>query len=296
MAVDSYQLEKWSLPPEWNEGTRCLEAMARVKTAVEARFGTSMKVYLQGSYKNGMNVKPATDADIALEYTRYYFSGIDSLSSLEKRKYEASRIHAEYPFEQYKRDIFLILEEEFGSPPVQWRDKCLFVRGHKYRVNVVVAPCYSYKRFSAHNIVEAEGIALVSDGGLLLESFPRQHYDGVVLKNLSTGERYSAVVRALKNTRDVMVDTGLIDKMLMPSFLLESLVWNVPNTEFVYPEFHYTVKQIVARICKDMDDSGKAKNYTEVCGLQWLLRGPAADLRLQNAINFMNHAYHYIGF
>ena len=296
MAVDPYQIEKWSYPPEGNEQTKCLEAMARIKSAVDSRFGTGVNVFIQGAYKNGMNVKSEAEVDIVLEYTRYYFSGVESLSAAEKRKYESIRIHAEYPFDKYKQDVYFILQEEFGAAPVQRRNKSLLVRGHKYRVNAVVVPCFSFRRFSAHNVVEAEGIALMSDSGSLIESYPNQHHESGVAKNRATREQYGAVVRVLKNVRDIMAGAGLIERSLVPSFLLESLVWNIPDQEFDHPDFYHVVKRIVSRLCGDMDVLEKAKTYQEVCGLQRLMRGPAAERSIRNAQSFMKSVYDYIGF
>ena len=51
-------------------------------------------------------------------------------------------------------------------------------------------------------------------------------------KNDATGRRFKAVVRILKRLRNEMVDNGHKVAGPIPSYLIECLIWNVPNEGF----------------------------------------------------------------
>ena len=76
------------------------------------------------------------------------------------------------------------------------------------------------------------GTELLPDNGGSIINWPRQNYTTASTKNDATGRRFKAVVRILKRLRYEMVDNGHTVAEPIPSYLLECLVWNVPNEGF----------------------------------------------------------------
>ncbi len=117
------------------------------------------------------------------------------------------------------------------------------------------------------------GIGFIKDDdGTVVHSYPQHHYDNGVRKNERTSQAYKAAVRVLKNTRNEMEEKGIIPKDTMPSFLLECLVWNAPDTCFQTTSYREDARQVAAHIWGDMQVPDTAKNYKEVSEMKWLLR------------------------
>src|SRR3989338_273819 len=296
MAISRDQIERWSNAPSEREETKCQNTVERVKQIIRNHFGNDVYIYLQGSYRNRTNVKAESDVDIVIEHPNYYFPGLSSLSDVERTKYNASSIAAEYSFDRFKADVHALLQSDFGSTYVKRKNKCIRVEKDAYRVNADVIPCYTYKRFSTATLVEVEGIGLKADSGEVIDSFPKQHYENGASKNLSTDGRYKGVVRVLKNVRNELLDQRQISEDLMRSFFLECLVLNVPNSDFNYGSLYDTTRQIIFRIWDDMVKPEKASNYAEVSDLKWLLRGSESTSKINNARMFMEKAWQFIGY
>jgi len=295
MAISRDQIERWGNAPSENEESKCQKTVEQIKEIIRGRFGNGVFIYLQGSYKNRTNVRAESDVDIVVENPNYYFPNTYSLNEDEKRKFEAAFSPATYPFENFKSDIHLLLQNKFGTSYVQRNNKCIKVGKDTSRVNADVVPCYTYKRFSSATAVEAEGIAFADDSNGVIDSFPKQHYENGASKNLGTDGKFKKVVRALKNARNDLIDVNQIQESLMRSFFLECLVWNVPNADFNSGDLYDTTRQIIARIWEDLGNIERAKNYAEISDLKWLLRGSDAETKKQNAKDFLQKAWNYIG-
>ena len=298
MSVSADQIERWGSAPSELTEAKCQKTIEQIKRVLAARFSTNVEIYLQGSYKNRTNVKLDSDVDIVVEHTGYYFHDILALSPEDKQIFEAARSPADYVFSQFKSDVLTTLQAEFGANWVIRKNKCIFVTKDSNRVNADVVPCYTYKRFSTPTSVEAQGIALVADnGGQIVSSFPKQHYENGASKNLRTNGRYKSAVRALKSVRNNMDDLGNQTAKDMSSFLLECLVWNVPDYRFSISEGLYTtVRRVIYEVWSDVGNAEKAASYAEVSDLRWLLRGGDAARNIQLAKDFMQSAWNFIGY
>ena len=66
-----------------------------------------------------------------------------------------------------------------------------------------------------------------------ITNFPKQHYDNGVLKQKVANDQFKSVVRIIKNARSYAVDKGLLAKGKAPSYFLQGLLFNIPNSVFV---------------------------------------------------------------
>jgi hypothetical protein len=81
----------------------------------------------------------------------------------------------------------------------------------------------------------------------------------------------------------------------MPSFHLECLVWNVLLEHFNSNRYYDATRNVIASIWNDMREVDKSNNYAEASDLKWLFRG-SSEITPEQAKNFMQHAWNYIGY
>lgn len=296
MNITEEQLARWAKAPSETEEGKCQNAVSQITDAIRAKFGNSVSIILQGSYKNRTNVRLDSDVDIVVRHNDFYFSDVSGMSESDKQKFWADFTSASYTFSQFKNDIQTVLVNKFGSTAVERKNKCIRVKGGSQRVNADVVPCYVHKRFRTPTVVEVEGVELVTDAGIHIQSFPEQHYDNGVSKNDNTGRMYKPVVRILKNVRNELADQNTIAIETMPSFFLECLTWNVlPHTHFQKNTYAEATRAIIATVWNEMGEAEKANNYAEVSDLKWLFRGNQ-NRTYQQARTFMQHAWNFIGY
>lgn len=296
MRVSEEQLVRWAKTPSETEEVKCQNAVSRITEVIKDNFGNDVSVFLQGSYRNRTNVRQDSDVDIVVLHKGYYFSDIDRLSESEKVAYQKNLVRSEYGFSQFKNEVHCALINDFGVMAVTRKNKCIRVNGNNYRISADVIPCFIHKRFSSLDFVAAEGVEFISDAGIHIRSFPKQHYDNGVRKNKNTNEIYKPVVRILKNIRKDLIDQGAITIESMPSFFIECLVWNVlPNTHFQQDTYTAATRAIIATLWNEMREPEKANNYAEISDLKWLFKGNSSRTH-QQAKDFMQLAWDFIGY
>lgn len=296
MNISGDQLTTWAKPPSETEEGKCQSAVNRITDAIRARFGNTVSVFKQGSYKNRTNVRLDSDVDIVVLHKDYFFSDVGGMPESDKQKYWDSFNASTYTFPQFKNDIQNILINEFDVDAVERKNKCIRVRGSSQRVDADIVPCFVHKRFKTPSLVEAEGVEFVTDAGAHVRSFPEQHYDNGVSKNDATSRMYKSVVRILKNVRNELEGQTIITSEALPSFFLECLIWNVlPNARFQKDTYSAATRAIIAAVWNDMGDAERADNYAEVNDLKWLFKGNSTRTH-QQARGFMQQAWDFIGY
>jgi len=295
MAIAEQQLVTWSRPVSTTEDNKCKNAISQVTDAIRARFGNSVSIFLQGSYKNNTNVRQDSDVDIVVRHDGYFYHDLLRLSETDKLIYERNRIPGNYPFSHLKDDVHQALTSAFGNDAKR-RNKCIEVIGNSCRINADVIPCFVHTRFATLNTVEVEGIQFYTEReGNKIISFPEQHYSNGVQKTNGTGRMYKRTVRILKVMRNNLVDKGIISEDLASSFFIECLVYNVHNHLFIVGNYSQTLNNVITRVYNDMRDPAIANKYVEVSGYKWLF-GSDAKRPPANGKEFMLKCWQYAGF
>jgi hypothetical protein len=114
------------------------------------------------------------------------------------------------------------------------------------------------------------GIVFWAPGGQEIVNFPKQHRDNCSAKNQNSLMRFKPTVRILKNYRNTLVDSGKLKEGVAPSYFLEGLLWNLPNTNFM-PTFGSTMNNFVEWV-----GSVDATQLSCANDLHWLVRDNAA--------------------
>ena len=293
MQVDDNQINRWANPPSDTENEKCENAVSQITDVLRSRFGSDITIIRQGSHRNRTNIRLDSDVDIAVVHDHYYFHDINGLSASDKALYEKYRSPASYSFSQFKTDVNTTLQTKFGTGVVQRKNKCIRVGASSTRVNADVVPAYEHRRYHSYGVVGASGIAFQTDRGDSIHSFPEQHYANGVKKNDNTGKAYKSVVRILKNARNHFSDQGSMKIEDMPSFFIESLVWNVPNNYFCGTTWRDDAESVTLKIWSDMRNVTISNSYAEVSDLKWLFRGQTHRTPKQ-AEDFMLKAWSFM--
>lgn len=114
-------------------------------------------------------------------------------------------------------------------------------------------------------------------------------------KNDETSRRYKRVVRILKRLENEMVEKGVID--IVPSFLIESAVYNVPNPEFNATTWTGRVENALVHIFNGTktDECVASMDWLEVNRCKYLFASGQAWTH-ETANNFALAAWRYVGF
>ena len=137
------------------------------------------------------------------------------------------------------------------------------------------------------------GTELHPDNGGKVINWPEQHYENGVTKNNETNRRFKALVRILKRLRNKMDDGGIAAAKPIPSYLIECLVWNVPNEWFGYPTYTADVRECLAYLYNHTLSYDKCKEWGQINDLIYLFRGQPWSHDQAHA--FLSEAWDYIG-
>lgn len=260
----------------------------------------SFEVYAKGSYPNFTNVVRDSDVDIAAELTEYaantFVRGAEGLtvSDLGRTPYTGG-----YSLTAFKDDVQAALVAHFGPDAVDRGNKAIHIRESRRSLKADVVPCVRHRQnYARHRTAHNLGIKLLNDADPYehIVNYPKQHLDVGVRKNDATQRRYKKVVRILKRLENEMVDEGLIAEV--PSFLIESAVFNVPNSAFTTPStWTGRVRNALAHLFNGtLDDSCyRSDEWLEANGIKYLFHSAQA-WTYQDAHCFASRAWDYIGF
>lgn len=225
-------LSKWTGKASEAEDQRYERTKTEIRAALKGgRLDDyEFDVYAKGSYPNHTNVVRDSDVDVAVELTSLVqHEFIHEAAGLTLADIGLEPYRGDYSLRTFKDDVETALSSYFGSAAVDRGNKALHVRESALSLKADVVVCETLRSHTSRAVAR-DGIRIVPDSGGELHNFPRQHYDEGVKKNMKTTKRYKRVVRILKRLENEMVSNNVISAL--PSFLIESLVWNAPDGHF----------------------------------------------------------------
>jgi hypothetical protein len=233
------------------------------------KYGIS--TYLQGSYKNSTNVRGDSDVDMGSATSDIFFYDLSDLpdappgsshygigKSLREQVQESIR-PASYSYWDYRHDVFASLKTEYGT--VEDGNKAITVAGNTSRLDADVLPCIAFRMYYKTYMERAdyhEGIAFLTAERKRIINFPKQHFENLGEKDQRKDGKVKGCVRIIKRLRNETEEAGRWDRKRSPSFYLESLVWNAPDSKFSggYPA---VLQNVLAYLWNDLREK-KAKN------------------------------------
>lgn len=291
----------WAAAPSKTETDKIENAIVAIRKALAAdtKLASVTKVFVQGSYRNRVNVRQDSDVDIGVLYTQNVFC---TLYPEGKTDADYGNSTADYSYAEYKDDIGKALISYFGATHVTRGDKAFDIHENTYRVDADVVPLMVHRRYY-DNGTHICGTELRPDsGGRIInwperlydtKEWPNQHYENGNGKNNETRRAYRGVVRILKKLRNIMDEEGIPEAKPIKGFNVECLVWNAPNTCFSNATWYEDVCAVLDHLSIYLSIMVLCEEWGEVSELKYLVKGD--DAKRARFESFINRARKYIG-
>ena len=270
----------WAQSPGQTEADRIENAITAVKKALAAdrKLAALTKVFVQGSYRNRVNVRQDSDVDIGVLYTGNVFFTHYPAGKLDA---DFGNSSADYSYAEYKNDLEAALVNHFGRGHVHRGDKAFDIHENTYRVDADVVPLIEHRRYDEVGSYIC-GVELRPDsGGRTINwperlydrpEWPNQHYENGNSKNNLTRRAYRGVVRILKKLRNLMDEEGIAEAKPLKGFHVECLVWNAPNSCFVHDTWYDCVDAVLFFLSMQLTKMELCEEWGEVSELKYLVK------------------------
>jgi len=252
------------------------------------------------SYANNTNVRLDYDVDIAVECTEFYYHDQTGAAADVKKVAVEKKFSAYtggYTRSDFKNDVEAALVSYYGRSAIKRGNMALRVREKKTTLPADVVPCFEYHYIYdvdwMGNLQYHKGTRIYPDTGSHIHNWPDQQYARGVAKNEATGRRFKRMVRALKRLENELVREGIIGEL--PSFLMECLVYNVPNEKFNQSSYKADMRSVLATIFNSTMELAKCKEWLEVNERKYLFHA-TQPWTYQQAHNLADRAWNLMGF
>ena len=259
-------LNNWRKPPSDTEETKLSNIERMVRDCInedDTLKSMKIKTFGQGSYVNDTNVRLNSDVDLNVQYLdAFYF---DLPHGMTRNDFGLNN-SVSYSARDFKNHVHSALVKKFGSD-VKRKNKCILIEGNTNRVGADVVPTWQYRRYSIDGSY-IEGVRFFADNEQGVTNFPIQHIENGKEKNRRTHRRFKRLTRIYKRLRAQMVKEGKSVNGNITSFLLECLLWNVPDLIFNdYETWTDRLKQSIVFLWNNTKEEADCKNWCEVSGL-----------------------------
>ncbi len=293
-------LINWSKPASESEEQRISNAIDMVKSAIKSNADLQDKdieIFVQGSYANNTNVRSNSDIDVCImlkdtfnaEYpeglTKEYYGFYDSY----------------YEFSVYRSAVIKSLADKFGNENITPGNKSIKIKSNSYRIEADAVPCFQHKNYRYENSKNPnyfiEGHKILAQNNEEVISYPKQHIENGKEKNNNTQRRFKRTVRILKKIRYHMIDNGNSVNGNISSFLIECLLWNVPNSIFNdYDTHEDRVKESIRHLYfKTKDQPDECENWGEVSEILYLF-SDNKKWNIEIVNQFLQQVWNYLEF
>jgi len=268
------QFNNWRKPPSDTEEQRLETTEHRIREAIRKSDELKeyeIEVFGQGSYANDTNVRLESDVDINVCSTAYFFTcfNADGISD-NTFGYESGN----HSYTDFREKVRKALVAEFGSANVKEKNKCFSVVENSNRVKADVVPTYELRRHDdakPSNVIK--GVQYFAKDWTKVMNYPKQHIENGKKKNERTQKRFKRLVRIFKKIRYKMIEDGIQVSPNITSFLLECLIWNVPDYIFnLNDTWTGRVKDAINHIYTKTKTEDACKDWGEVSELLYLFR------------------------
>lgn len=293
--------ETWAAPPsqtEIDERDRTEKQISDALKAWPAVARRNYRLFVKGSYRSRTNIRRGSDIDIGVELVGATTTGQSFIVGRElqaKHLNDAQLGLVDAPVEyahamlSFKDDCLAALTSAFGPAMVTRNNKCITVSEKSTTLPADVVPCTTYRRFDSAR-ASYDGIEIRPDRGTKVVNWPAQDYDNGVAKNSRTSKRYKRVVRGLKALEDRMCEQGHPETS---SWLIECLVYNVPDGAFSSPTNYLNVLSALLWLVENLGTSAGPSNFMEVNELKRLF-APAQPWTASDASQFVSRSIRFI--
>lgn len=285
----------WKQGPTDAEKERSSNAIEAIKAAISSSDklrSREVNVFLQGSYRNNVNVRKDSDVDVGLVCTDTFFTRYPDGTNRGTFGNEASS----YSFKQFKNEVEEALVGKFGREAVTRGNKAFDIKANAQRITSDATPFFQFRDYYDTTGRYTQGVALLPDrGGDRIYNFPEQHYKNGVRKNTNCNRRYKRLVRILKKLCTQMEDEGVPAARGIPGFLCECLIWNVHDSLLDFTDsYSNNLRSSLVYLYQKLG-SEESGQWCEVSDLKYLFH-PSQKWTKEQARRFIHAAWNYVGF
>ncbi len=284
--------KSWAKAPSQSEKEKYENADRAVRKAVSghSKFaGKSISVFNQGSYRHRTNTGSDSDVDMGVLCRDTFIYDLPPGFIATTFGINA----ATYSHASFKNDLHKVLEDHFGKNAVTRGNKAFDIHENTYRIDADVVPHFEYRRYNSDGTY-ITGTAFYADDGKRIINWPEHNYENGVTKNEATKGGFKGNTRVLKNLRAKMEQDGYAAAKNIPSFLVECLIWNVPNASLMNPTWSEDMRAALAYLFNNTMKFENCQEWGEVNELKYLFRSSQPWTREQ-AHNFVSAAWDYLG-
>lgn len=293
----------WAQSPSKTEQERCERVIKAIGAAIKGSpklQARNILPFTQGSFRNRVNVRQDSDVDVGVMLYDYFLDQYPE----GKTRADFGFFAADYSFAQFKNELEEALVAHFGRAAVMRGNKAFDIKATAAKVEADVVPLFEFRRYWDDGSYRA-GVALFPDNSARrIENYPERlvdywpntplHYENGVSKNTATNRRFKGGTRILKTLRNEMDDAGSPAAKGVPSYLLECLAWNAPNSCFDGYTWLARVKAVLLHLWKGTKDDVSCEGWVEVDGIKYLFNAFQPWTRAA-AHAFVDAAWDYIG-
>jgi len=260
----------WALPPSDSEAEKLANAERMIGEAITdgpTFSGYRIEVFGQGSYANDTNVRLNSDIDINVRLTSIMEVEVPEGKTMQEYGYKPSP----YTFGQYRSDVWNALARHFGAAELKNSNKCIKLKGNSYRVQADIVPTLRLDEYFPNGGSRTTGCWLMSQDGRPHYNFAPTHLFKAREKNAATGKRFKRLCRIVKSLRYRMVDEQVAFPVTVKSFLLECLLYQVPNS--IYNDntsWTDRLRGAILWLYNQMKDVNAVKDWLDVSGCLYL--------------------------
>jgi hypothetical protein len=237
--IPESQLTTWSNPTADISSATAYNSVKTALTSPNSKLANvSYDLFLQGSYRNATNIRGDSDVDIVVVLNSVFARDVSVLDQYQQNLQSAAFPPATYRWHDFRRDVLQTLESYYGKQRVKPLQKCIQVNTGPGRITADVIPAIEFWKYDyfygagvEHHV---EGVKFFDSAGNAIINFPKQHIENGQAKNAlgRTNGWYKGTVRMFKNARNKLIDTGQIPENCAPSYCVECLIYNAPDSCF----------------------------------------------------------------
>jgi hypothetical protein len=269
---------------------------ARIRDAIRRAtdLPSSIRVYAKGSYANNTNVRRDADVDVAVEWTEtakvMTWGDTAGMTPVQLGYTPVTESMTPHDF---RHRVELAVTNSFGSGKVDTSpDKHIDVAAGTSTLDADVVPCFQMYRYDRPGYYVV-GQRIYPKSGGYVDNYPKQNYDNGVSKNNATRRRYKEIVRCVKRLVRELYDDRIIPRDY-PGYLLECMVYNVPNDRFAHSRRYDDLQAVFRYLWQGLNDEDVYEKWHEPSELLMLFRG-RPDRIPRNAHNVIDRAWDRIG-
>jgi len=244
MSIPESTLSRWS---HHKAGTAFKQAHVPIRKALEAHRGLSQfkyEVFLQGSYKNDTNLGGDSDVDVVVRLSSKLKPAVATLTGEQLQKDDSHRfVHQQW--NSFRGEALKALRVRFGSAAESGRKTLKVPKGRMIPADADLVVTVSHM----------EGIGFyLSDEQRWVVSFPLQHHSRGLKKEKAANNRFKRTIRMFKAARNQLVDKKMLARDVAPSYFIECLLYNVPDSLFkpkLVPTYTGILDWLGTARCKD---------------------------------------------